>query len=218
MKLGIFGGTFNPIHYGHLIVAEEVRKRLRLDRIIFMPSGNPPLKDTELAGARHRYKMVKLAASKNRAFAVSDIEYKKKGKSYSVDTFEKLRRLYRGARLYFIAGIDAFMDIPNWWQPEKLVGLTDFIVVSRPSFKFTDLASSPYLKISRNILKRLDEAKFKTYKTKLKSGREIIMMRVEPVEVSATGIRKRIRQGKNIKNLLPEEVESYIITHKIYRS
>jgi len=217
MKLGIFGGTFNPIHYGHLIVAEEVRKRLRLDGIIFVPSGNPPLKDTELVEARHRYKMVKLAVSQNKAFIVSGIEYKKKGKSYTVNTLEKLRRVYRGARLYFIAGIDAFIDIPNWWQPEKLVGLTDFIVVSRPAFKFTDLASSPYLKISRNTLKKLDDGKLNTYKTKLKSGREIIMMRVEPVEVSATGIRKRIRQGKNIKNLLPEEVESYIITHKIYK-
>jgi len=217
MKLGIFGGTFNPIHYGHLIVAEEVRKRFRLDKIIFVPSGNPPLKDKELAEAKHRYKMVKLAVSKNKAFIVSDIEYKKKGKSYTVDTLEKLRRIYRGAKLYFIAGIDAFIDIPNWWQPEKLVGLTDFIVVSRPSFKFKDIAFSPYLKVSKAMLKKLDDAKFKTYKTKLKSGREVIMLPVEAVEVSATRIRKLIKLGKSIKYLLPEEVESYIITHKIYK-
>lgn len=217
MKLGIFGGTFNPIHYGHLIVAEEVKERLGLDRIIFVPSGNPPLKDKELADAKHRYKMVKLAVSRNRAFTVSDIEYKKKGKSYSVDTLEKLRRSYRGARLYFIAGIDAFIDIPNWRQPERLVGLVDFIVVSRPSFSFTDLASSPYLKINKNMLKKLDDAKLKTYKTKLKSGRDVIMMRVAPVEVSATGIRKLVKRGESIKYLLPEEVKSYIITHKIYK-
>ncbi len=218
MKLGIFGGTFNPIHYGHLTAAEEVKGKLGLDRIIFVPSGNPPLKDKELADAKHRYKMVKLGISKNRSFAVSDIEYKKKDKSYSVDTVEMLRRIYPGARLYFIAGIDAFTDIPNWWQPDKLVSLADFIVISRPSFKFTGLASSPYLKINRSILKKLDDAKLQTYKTKLKSGRDLIMLHITPVEVSATGIRKLIKRGKNIKYLLPEEVESYIITHKIYKS
>ena len=217
MKLGIFGGTFNPIHYGHLTAAEEVKEKLGLDRIIFVPSGNPPLKDKELADAKHRYRMVKLGISKNRSLAVSDIEYKKKGKSYSVDTVEKLRRIYPGARLYFIAGIDAFIDIPNWWQPERLVSLADFIVISRPSYKFTGLASSPYLKINRSILKKLDDTKLQTYKTKLKSGRDIIMLHITPVEISATGIRKLIKRGKSIKYLLPEEVESYIITHKIYK-
>ncbi|MCG2710357.1 MAG: nicotinate-nucleotide adenylyltransferase [Thermodesulfovibrionales bacterium] len=218
MKLGVFGGTFNPIHYGHLKVAEEVKEKLGLNKIIFVPSGNPPLKDTELADAKHRYRMVRLAASKNHSFAVSDIEYKKKDKSYSVDTIEKLHRIYPGARFYFIAGIDAFIDIPNWWQPERLVSLADFIVVSRPAFKFVSLASSPYLKINKNILKNLDDAKLQNYKTKLKSGRDIIMMYIMPVEISATGIRKLIKRRKSIKYLLPEEVESYIITHKIYRS
>ncbi|MDO8746111.1 MAG: nicotinate-nucleotide adenylyltransferase [Thermodesulfovibrionales bacterium] len=217
MKLGIFGGTFNPVHYGHLTAAEEVKEKLGLDGIIFVPSGNPPLKDKELADAKHRYKMVRLAISKNHSLAVSDIEYKKKDKSYSVDTIEKLRRIYPGARLYFIAGIDAFIDIPNWWQPERLVCLADFIVVSRPTFKFTGLASSPYLKINKNILKKLDDTKLQTYKTKLKSGRDIIMLHITPVEISATGIRKLIKRGKSIKYLLPEEVESYIITHKIYK-
>ncbi|MDP2279367.1 MAG: adenylyltransferase/cytidyltransferase family protein, partial [Nitrospirota bacterium] len=94
MKLGIFGGTFNPIHYGHLTAAEEVKEKLGLNKIIFVPSGNPPLKDKELADAKHRYKMVKLGISKNCSFAVSDIEYKKRDKSYSVDTIEKLRRIY----------------------------------------------------------------------------------------------------------------------------
>ncbi len=218
MKLGIFGGTFNPIHYGHLRVAEEVKEKLGLNKIIFVPSGSPPLKGTALADAKHRYRMVRLAASKNRSFTVSAIEYKNKDKSYSVDTIERLRRIYPGARLYFIAGIDAFIDIPNWWQPERLVSLADFIVVSKPSFRFTDLASSPYLKINKNILKKLDDAKLQTYKTKLKSGRDMVIMHITPVEISATGIRNLIKRRKSIKYLLPEEVESYIITHKIYRS
>ncbi|TAL26861.1 MAG: nicotinate-nucleotide adenylyltransferase [Nitrospirae bacterium] len=217
MKLGIFGGTFNPIHYGHLRAAEEVREKLKLDKIIFVPSGNPPMKDRELADARHRYKMVRLAAFKNRSFTVSDIEYKKKNKSYSVNTLKELHRLYKGARLYFILGIDAFIDIPNWWQPDKLVSLTDFVVISRPSFRFEELSSSPYLEADGNILKRLDSGKIESYKTGLKGGRDIIMMRLTALSISATLIRKLLHQDKSIKYLLPEEVESYIISTKLYK-
>ncbi|MFA5845784.1 MAG: nicotinate-nucleotide adenylyltransferase [Thermodesulfovibrionales bacterium] len=218
MKLGIFGGTFNPIHYGHLRAAEEVQTKLNLDKIIFVPSGNPPMKDRELADARHRYKMVRLATFKNRSFTVSDIEYKKKNKSYSVNTLKELQRHYKGARLYFILGIDAFIDIPNWWQPDRLVTLADFVVISRPSFKFADLSSSPYLEADNNILKRLDSGKIESYKTALESGRDIIMMRLTPIEISATLIRKLLHQGKSIKYLLPEEVESYIISNKLYKN
>jgi nicotinate-nucleotide adenylyltransferase len=216
MKLGIFGGTFNPIHYGHLRAVEEVREKLSLDGIVFVPSGNPPLKDRELADARHRYKMVRLATFKNRSFTVSDIELKKKGKSYTVNTLEELGRLYPRARLYFILGIDAFLDIPNWFRPERLLRLTDFIVISRPSFKFFDLISSPYLKIERDILKKLDSGKTESHKTRLKTKKNVLMLRLTPVEISATAIRKMIKHGQSIKYLLPEEVESYIILNKLY--
>lgn len=216
MKLGIFGGTFNPIHFGHLRAAEEVRERLKLDRIIFVPSGNPPLKNKELADARHRYKMVRLATFKNRFFEVSDVEHKKKNKSYSVNTLKELQRLYKGARLYFILGIDAFIDLPNWRQPDRLLKLADFVVISRPSFKFEDLSSSPCLEANRNILKRIDSGKIESYKTGLKGGRDIIMLRLTALEISATLIRKLLKTGKGIKYLLPEEVESYIISNKLY--
>ena len=217
MKLGIFGGTFNPIHYGHLRAAEEVQAKLNLDKIIFVPSGNPPMKGRELADARNRYKMVRLATFKKRSFTVSDIEYKKKNKSYSVNTLKELQRHYKGARLYFILGIDAFIDIPNWWQPDRLVTLADFVVISRPSFKFAGLSSSPYIEADNNILKRLDSGKIESYKTALAGGRNIIMMRLTPIEISATLIRKLLHQGKSIKYLLPEEVESYIISNKMYK-
>jgi len=216
MKLGIFGGTFNPIHYGHLRAAEEVRDKLGLYKIVFVPSGNPPLKDKELADAKHRYKMVRLATFKNRSFAVSDIEYKKKRKSYSINTLKKLQHIYPDAKLYFMLGIDAFLDIPNWWQPDRLIKITDFIVVSRPSFKFTDLSLSPYLKADKNILKRLDTSKSGYYKTRLKNGRDIIMLRLTPIGIAATEIRKLIKHEKSIKYLLPEEVESYIISNKLF--
>lgn len=237
MKLGIFGGTFNPIHYGHLRAAEEVLEKLRLDRIIFVPSGNPPLKDKELADAKHRHKMVWLATSKNRSFTISDIEYRKKSKSYSVDTLKGLHRLYPDATLYFMLGIDTFIDIPNWWQPDKLIKLTDFIVISRPSFKFTDLSLSPYLKTDNppftkggqgrikkggmggfdKILKMLDAGKIESYKTRLKSGRDIIMLSLTSIGISGSEIRRLTKQGKSIKYLLPEEVESYIIANRLYK-
>ncbi len=218
MKIGIFGGTFNPIHHGHLIAAEEIREKLRLDRIIFVPSGNPPLKDAGLADAKQRYKMVRLAVFKNRRFEISDIEYKKKAKSYTVTTLAELKRLYPRAKLYFIAGIDAFIDIPNWRQPEKLVALADFIVISRPPYNFSNLSASPYLKAHKNILKMLDSGKITSYKTRLQGGKDVILLRLTPVGISATMIRKLMKQGKSIKYLLPEEVESFIISNKIYKS
>ncbi|MBI4689618.1 MAG: nicotinate-nucleotide adenylyltransferase [Nitrospirae bacterium] len=217
MKLGVFGGTFNPIHYGHLRAAEEVREKLNLDKIVFVPSGNPPLKDKGLIDASYRYTMVKVAVSINRFFAVSDIEYIKKGKSYSVNTLKKLHHLYPGTTIYFILGIDAFIDMPNWWHPDELVKLTDFIVISRPPLKFTDISTSPFLGADEKILRKLDSGKIESYKTRLKSGREIIMLRLTPVAISATGVRKLIREGKSIKYLLPEEVESYIIANKLYK-
>ncbi|MBI4685769.1 MAG: nicotinate-nucleotide adenylyltransferase [Nitrospirae bacterium] len=217
MKLGIFGGTFNPIHYGHLRAAEEAREKLSLDRIIFVPSGNPPLKDNDLADVEHRYKMVRLATSKNRSFKISDIEYKKESKSYTVNTILEFHQLYPDTEFYFILGIDAFLDIPNWWQPERLVGLTDFVVISRPSFKFTDLSISPYINIDKKILTKLDSAKLASYETKLNSGRALTMLRITTVGISATNIRDLIKQGKSIKYLLPEEVESYIISKKLYK-
>jgi len=218
MKLGIFGGTFNPIHYGHLRAAEEVRAKLGLDRIVFVPSGNPPLKGKELADARHRYKMVRLATFRNRSFTISDIEYKKKAKSYSVNTLKELHRLYPKTKFYFILGIDAFIDMPKWWQPERLIGLTDFVVISRPPFKFADLSVSPYLKADKAVLNKLDSGKLESCKTKLKNRREVIILRLTPIDISATMIRKLIRQGKSVKYLLPEEVESYILSNKLYRS
>ncbi len=216
MRTGIFGGTFNPIHYGHLRAAEEIREKLNLDKIIFVPAGNPPLKSKELADAKHRYKMVRLAAFKNRSFMVSDIEFKKRSKSYTVNTIRALQKLHPDTKLYFILGIDAFIDIPNWWQPEKLVSITDFVVISRPFFRFSDLASSPYLNADIKILKKLDYGKIESYKTELKSGRDMIMMRLTSIDISATQIRSLIRERKSIKYLLPEEAESYIISNKLF--
>ncbi|MCX5719425.1 MAG: nicotinate-nucleotide adenylyltransferase [Nitrospirae bacterium] len=217
MKVGIFGGTFNPIHYGHLRAAEEVREKLRLDRILFIPSGTPSLKTEELAEAVHRYKMTRLAVVTNRFFELSDIECRDPGKSYTVKTVEELKKASPGIDFLFILGIDAFLDIPNWWNPENLIVLMDFVVIPRSPFRFVDLLSSPYISADERALKKLDAAEIESYTAKLKGNRDIIALRLPIIDISATRIRKRLSEGKSIKYLLPEAVESYIISNKLYK-
>jgi nicotinate-nucleotide adenylyltransferase len=216
MKVGIFGGTFNPIHYGHLRAAEEVREKLEFDKILFIPSGSPPLKIKELADAKHRYKMTRLAIFTNRLFELSDIECRLSGKSYTVKTVEELKKNNPEMEFSFILGIDAFIDITNWWHPERLITLANFVIISRPEFRFVDLQISPYIKINRRILKRLDNAEIETYTVKLKSSRNATFLRLTPIGISSTGIRRLLKEGKSIKYLLPAEVESYIIANKLY--
>ncbi len=218
MKVGIFGGTFNPIHYGHLRAAEEIREKLEFDKILFIPSGNPPLKTKELAEAVHRYKMTRLAIVANRLFELSDIECKLSGKSYTVKTVEELRKNNPEIEFSFILGIDAFLDIINWWHSESLVTLINFVIISRPDFRFIDLQVSPYIKISKRMLKKLDNEEIETHMIKLKSNMNATFLRLTPIGISSTGIRRLINEGKSIKYLLPAEVESYIIANKLYIS
>lgn len=217
MKVGIFGGTFNPIHYGHLRAAEEVRERLRMDRILFIPSGSPPLKTKEIAEARHRYEMTRLAILNNPFFELSDIECRRTGRSYTVNTVEELRKAGPHTEFYFILGIEAFLDIPNWRQPERLVAFTDFIIISRPAFRFIDLQTSPYLKIKKSALKDLDNSVTEICMTALKSERKVFLLRLTPIGVSSTEIRGLIKQDKSVKYLLPPDVQSYIITNGLYK-
>jgi nicotinate-nucleotide adenylyltransferase len=216
-KFGIFGGTFNPVHYGHLRAAEEVRERLALDKILFVPSKNPPLKTKDIAPARQRYEMLMRALRGNKHFELSDIEFRLKGKSYTVSTIETLQSLYRDVVFSFMLGIDAFLDLPNWWHPERLTALTDFVVISRPGNFFEDLMKSPYIKTGRKRLKDLDSAKAGHCKVKLKSSRNAVLLPLTPVGISSTEIRQLVRRGKSIKFLLPPEVESYIISSKLYK-
>ena len=216
MKLGIFGGTFNPIHFGHLRVAEEARELAGLDKVIFIPSGTPPLKTKDIAPASHRYAMTKLAVRNNPFFDVLDIECRGRQKSYTVKTLEKLRELYPDDRLHFMLGIDAFLDIPNWHRSEILLSLADFIILSRPDRRFEDMAASPYLSAKKAILRKLDREIETAYRTTLRNGSSIILIKVSPVNISATDIRTRMKQGQSVKYLLPADVESYIISHHVY--
>jgi len=216
LKFGILGGTFNPIHFGHLRAAEEARELAGLDKVIFIPSGNPPLKTEDIAFARHRYAMVGLAVRENPRFDLLDLECRTRTKSFTVNTLEKLRRLHPDDSLYFMLGIDAFLDIPNWHRPELLMSMTDFIVLSRPGYRFADLSASPYLSVRREIVRTLDSRTMPLYATKLRNGNTVMLLNVCPVTISATDIRTLIAEGKSVKYLLPADVESYIISHKLY--
>ena len=216
MKIGIFGGTFNPIHYGHLRSAEEIRTMFGLDRIFFVPSGNPPLKRKDLADAKHRHKMVRMALRGNPYFEVLDIECIRPGKSYTVNTLELLVKKYTDVDFYFILGIDAFLDIPNWREPEKILSLTNFIVLSRPGNNFEDLLGSPYLDIKKTGLGGLDRGGRESCRPALPNIRKVFLAKVTPIGISSTDIRKSVKKGSSIKYMLPENVESYIISKSLY--
>lgn len=211
MKLGIFGGTFNPIHFGHLRAAEEARERGNLDKVIFMPSGNPPLKTQDLIDASHRYAMARLATASNVNFVVSDLEMRQTERSYTVNTIQRLYEIYPGDELFFILGIDAFLDIPNWWQPDVLTGMVDFILVTRPGFDLMDVLKSPYINKGQwSMVNGQGE------EIRLLSGRKALFLQMTPMGISSTEIRRILRGGKSIKYLLPDKVEEYIYQHNLY--
>jgi nicotinate-nucleotide adenylyltransferase len=216
VKTGIFGGTFNPIHYGHLRTAEELRYRLGLDRIIFIPAGTPPLKRAELVPAAHRLAMTCLAVEKNSGFLVSAIEINREECSYTVNTIRELRALYPEDELLLILGIDAFLDIPLWWQPDELLAMVDFAVVTRPGFDIAEILKSPYIQQKGQGARGKGQENISEPWT-LKGGRRLFTVPVTPLGISSTAIRALIREGKSIRYLLPEAVAEYIAGHGLYR-
>lgn len=215
-RLGIIGGTFNPIHYGHLAAAEEVRDRLKLDRVLFIPSFLPPHKQEEdMPSAVQRLEMVRLAVSGNSHFKVSDVEVKRGGKSYTIDTIDALLQQHPGAELYFITGLDSFLDIQTWRDWERLLKLCFFVVLSRPGYSFADLARIVFMKESAPDLAALDRQE--TEQVMMKSGDfKVYLERISLYDISSTDIRTRIHQARTVKYHLPEAVEHYIIENKLY--
>lgn len=215
-KLGILGGTFNPIHYGHLAAAEEVRDRLKLDRVLFIPSFHPPHKqEDDVPSAAHRMEMVRIATAENATFEPSDIEIKRGGKSYTIDTIEALKRTYPDAELYFITGVDSFLDIQTWSRWERLLSLCTFVVLSRPGYRFADLLKIDFLSPAATQVIELDRGQ--RVHVEIHAGTFTAFLEMIPLyDISSTDIRRRVKEGRSIKYLLPEAVETYIITNKLY--
>ncbi len=215
-KIGIIGGTFNPIHYGHLAAAEEVRDRLHLDEVLFIPSFLPPHKqEADIPSAVQRLEMVRLAAQGNSRFKVSDIEVRRVGKSYTVDTIDALTVRHPDAELYFITGIDSFLDIQTWKDWDRLLSLCSFVVLSRPGYSFADLARLSFMRESLKDLTALDRREEERVFVK-SDARTIYLERISLYDISSTDIRRRVKQARTIKYHLPESVEHYIIENKLY--
>jgi len=214
MKIGLFGGTFDPIHWGHLRSAEEVREAFSLDRVLFIPASEPPLKRKKPATtARQRLKMVRLAIAKNRGFGVSSVELSRPGKSYTIDTLRYLRRTQpSGNSFYFILGLDAFREIAYWKDCREIFPLCHFIVTSRPGFG--ERLSLKRMPVAVRRLFCYDPRK-KVYRHE--SGTFIFSFRLTDIAISSSEIRNNLRQGKSIRYLVPLEIESYIKKRGLYR-
>jgi nicotinate-nucleotide adenylyltransferase len=215
-RLGILGGTFNPVHNGHLAAAEEVRDRMKLEKVIFIPSFLPPHKNEEdMPSALQRQEMIRLAIKGNIHFTVSDIEIRRGGRSYTIDTVEALRQAHLGADLYFITGLDSFLEIGTWKEWERLLTLCTFVVLSRDGYRFRDISKLEFLNAPEKDLAALDGREKE--QTVIRTGNmRIHLERIPFYDISSTDIRTRVRGGRSIKYHLPEAVEHYIIENKLY--
>jgi nicotinate-nucleotide adenylyltransferase len=190
-KIGVLGGTFDPIHMGHLVLAEQVREQFQLEQVIFIPSASPPHKtEQKLSPANHRFEMTKLALEGNRFFSVSDIELKREGLSYTVETLRKLKELYNDSEIYFLTGSDVLDEITTWKDPEEIYKLARIVIAVRPGF---------------------DEFDPDNYFAK-----KSIIARITGVDVSSTQIREKVRKGESVKYLVPSRVEEYIRKENLY--
>jgi len=219
MNLGLLGGSFNPVHNGHLAIARQTREALELDQILFIPTSQPPHKpNASLAPAQDRYEMARLAIASDPSFAISDVEIRRPGKSYSIDTIRLLQQEYGAqTQLFFLIGLDAFLDFPSWRDPQTLLELCQFVVLSRPGLSFRSLSTVPLLPpIPYPSLADLDAGRISRIEAPLGKQR-LTYLKLPPCPVSASDIRSRIRQGFTVANLLPPLVESYILQHHLYQ-
>ncbi|MGD0335646.1 MAG: nicotinate-nucleotide adenylyltransferase [Candidatus Omnitrophota bacterium] len=188
MKIGILGGTFNPVHTGHLILAEEAREKLGLDKVIFVPAFLPPHKDNgDITSAADRLKMVKLAIKDNRYFSFSDTEIKRAGRSYTIDTIRQLKEKYTDDELYFVIGSDLLKYLEEWKDLNQILEMVRFIVATRPGYPLDKIPS--YIKT----------------------------MAIRAVDISAFEIREAIKENKSFRYLVPDGVYKYITKKGLYK-
>ena len=221
MRLGLLGGTFNPIHRCHLALAAYTREQVALDRILFIPTGDPPHKPSHaLAPSYHRFEMVRLAIAGEPAFQVSDVEIRRPDKSYSIETVRALDGEYGPeAELFFLIGLDAFLEFPTWKEAPELLRACHFVVLGRPGSAFRSLAGMALLpSIDLTALAALDDDEHtRRLEIRLPGGRSLFLLRMPPCDVSASTIRQRLTQRLPVANLLPPSVESYIMQQNLYQ-
>ena len=198
MKIGVLGGTFNPIHRGHLAIAEAARAKLSLDKVYFVPAARTPLKeDASILAAEHRLRMVRLAIGDYPDFKLSTVEIDRPGPSYTVDTIAELRdKLGAENELFFIIGWDSLSQFPRWREPARIIQMCRLVAVPRPGYSFPDRVS---------------------LETALPGLSQRLILLDEPkIDISASEIRQRAERGESISHLVPEPVAEYIRKEKLY--
>lgn len=219
VRVGVFGGTFDPIHTGHLAIATEVCAALDLDRVLFVPAGEPPHRDRPVLDGRHRLELIRRAIAHEPRFEVSDIEIRRRGRSYTVETLESLTRTRPESEFYLIFGLDAFLAFESWRRPERIMALAHLVVVSRPGSQFVQLAGHALLAdVAPEALAALDAGRDARLERRLPTGRRLVLLRVTPHAISATEIRAYLAGRERARNILPASVESYIIQNELYKS
>jgi nicotinate-nucleotide adenylyltransferase len=215
-RVGLFGGTFNPIHVGHLRAAEEVAEALALERVVFVPSAQPPHKlptpgDT-LASASLRLAWVKAAIAENPRFVVDTLELERQGPSYSVDTLRAFAARFARARCVFVIGQDAFAELGSWREPAALLELAHFAVTSRPPSRKGSLKSWMPRALARQIEFAADglSGKHRSAKTWIRA------VEITPLEISSSDIRARLRVGRSVRYLLPDGIHDAVVQSRVY--
>ena len=218
-KIGLLGGTFDPVHNGHLAVAHHVQNVLGLDAVWFIPAAKPPHKaghvdNLQISDFAHRFAMLERAVGLDSSLIVSDIESKRSAPSYSIDTITILRQLTGGKTDFsFIIGTDAFLEIDTWKCFKDLPTLVDFIIISRPGY----LPDKVKQVIRRNYPYYRYDQSFETWSSPTSQGK-FVLLHMTPVPISSTEIRGKVRKREDISGMVPTAVESYIKEHKLYTS
>ena len=197
-KYGIFGGSFNPIHYGHLMICEYIKEEMGLDKVIFIPTGNPPHKDLGVS-AEDRYEMVRLAISPNPDFEISDIETTRVNLSYTVDTIRELKKIYKEEKLYFLIGLDSLFQLKTWKKIGDLSQEIEFVVALRPGYINKEEIDNEIDFLRENF------------------GTKINLIKTPLYEISSTDLRDRIHEGKSLRYLIPKKVLDYIEESGFYK-
>jgi nicotinate-nucleotide adenylyltransferase len=212
-RVGVFGGSFNPIHYGHLLLADDVLERLGLDRVLFVPAAAPPHKPAaQLAPADDRFEMVRLAIAGHPRFAVSDLELRRTGPSYTVDT---LQALAAGDTLYLVIGSETFLDLLTWREPRRIAGLARLVVIPRAGSAF-----DPESAAAQKVLRAIGvEGGF----VHAEAGadvppRGVVIVHAASLPLSASELRRRVREGRSLAYRMPPAVIEYVLARGLYRA
>jgi nicotinate-nucleotide adenylyltransferase len=201
MRIGVFGGTFDPVHLGHLIVAEQCREQAALDQVWFLPSARPPHKrDRPLTPFAQRAEMLALALAGHAAFRVEELEKDRPGPSYTADTLDELARLHAGNQWFLLVGADTLADLPQWHEPERIVAAAELVVAARPG---SVVPAAQHLR--------------ETFKVPAAVAMCLRVVHTPLIDISSTDLRRRASEGRSLRYFLPRAVECYIQAKELYR-